>query len=29
MEQVEPLLVPLIVDMKSGPNWRDMQSLTK
>ena len=25
MEQVHPLLVPLVVDLKSGPNWRDMQ----
>ena len=24
MEQVHPLRVPLIVDMKAGPNWRDM-----
>jgi len=24
MEQVHPLRVPLVVDMKSGPNWRDM-----
>ena len=25
MEQVYELKVPLVVDMKSGPNWRDMQ----
>ncbi|HEV2297882.1 MAG TPA: DNA polymerase I [Candidatus Acidoferrales bacterium] len=25
MEQVHPLLVPLLVDLKAGPNWRDMQ----
>jgi DNA polymerase-1 len=25
MEQVYPLRVPLQVDMKSGPNWRDME----
>ncbi len=24
MEQVFPLRVPLVVDMKAGPNWRDM-----
>ncbi len=24
MEQVHPLRVPLVVDMKAGPNWRDM-----
>jgi DNA polymerase-1 len=24
MEHVHPLLVPLVVDMKAGPNWRDM-----
>ena len=27
MEQVDKLRVPLVVDMKSGPNWRDMQPL--
>jgi DNA polymerase-1 len=26
MEQAHPLRVPLVVDMKAGPNWRDMQS---
>jgi DNA polymerase-1 len=25
MEQVHPLLVPLVVDLKAGPNWRDME----
>jgi DNA polymerase-1 len=25
MEQVHPLLVPLVVDIKIGPNWRDME----
>jgi DNA polymerase-1 len=25
MEQVYPLRVPLVVDMKSGANWRDMK----
>jgi DNA polymerase-1 len=25
MEQVYPMRVPLVVDMKSGPNWRDME----
>ncbi len=25
MEQVYPLRVPLVVDIKAGPNWRDMQ----
>ena len=25
MEQVYPLKVPLVVDVKAGPNWRDMQ----
>lgn len=25
MEQVQQLKVPLVVDLKSGPNWRDMQ----
>jgi DNA polymerase-1 len=25
MEQVYPLEVPLVVDLKAGPNWRDMQ----
>jgi DNA polymerase I len=24
MEQVHPLIVPLVVDIKVGPNWRDM-----
>ncbi|MGB7024251.1 MAG: DNA polymerase I [Candidatus Acidiferrales bacterium] len=24
MEQVHPLIVPLVVDIKIGPNWRDM-----
>ncbi len=27
MEQVHPLRVPLVVDLKSGPNWRDMKPL--
>ncbi|HLW80486.1 MAG TPA: DNA polymerase I [Candidatus Acidoferrales bacterium] len=27
MEQVHPLRVPLVVDVKSGPNWRDMKPL--
>jgi len=27
MEQVHPLLVPLLVDIKAGPNWRDMRPL--
>jgi DNA polymerase-1 len=27
MENVQTLRVPLLVDMKVGPNWRDMQSL--
>ena len=26
MEQVRPLLVPLVVDLKAGLNWRDMPS---
>jgi DNA polymerase I len=26
MEQVHPLRVPLIVDLKAGPNWRDMEA---
>jgi DNA polymerase-1 len=26
MEQVHPLRVPLVVDVKSGPNWRDMKA---
>jgi DNA polymerase-1 len=26
MEQVHPLLVPLVVDLKAGPNWRDMEA---
>jgi DNA polymerase I len=25
MEQVHPLRVPLVVDVKAGPNWRDME----
>jgi DNA polymerase-1 len=25
MENVLPLIVPLVVDLKSGPNWRDMK----
>ena len=25
MEQVYPLSVPLVVDLKSGANWRDMK----
>jgi len=25
MEQVRPLRVPLVVDLKAGPNWRDME----
>jgi len=25
MENVHPLAVPLIVDLKEGPNWRDMK----
>ena len=25
MERVHPLRVPLVVDMKAGPNWRDME----
>jgi len=25
MEQVYPLKVPLVVDLKAGPNWRDMR----
>jgi DNA polymerase I len=25
MEQVHPLRVPLVVDLKAGPNWRDMK----
>ena len=25
MEQVHTLLVPLVVDLKAGPNWRDMK----
>jgi DNA polymerase-1 len=24
MEQAHPLSVPLVVDLKSGANWRDM-----
>ena len=24
MENVEQLTVPLVVDVKKGPNWRDM-----
>jgi len=27
MEEVEILRVPLVVDVKTGPNWRDMQPL--
>jgi DNA polymerase I-like protein with 3'-5' exonuclease and polymerase domains len=25
MENVEKLAVPLIADLKAGPNWRDMK----
>jgi DNA polymerase-1 len=25
MEQAHPLRVPLVVDVKAGPNWRDME----
>jgi DNA polymerase I-like protein with 3'-5' exonuclease and polymerase domains len=25
MEQAHPLKVPLVVEIKSGPNWRDMK----
>jgi DNA polymerase I-like protein with 3'-5' exonuclease and polymerase domains len=25
MEEVYPLRVPLVVDIKSGSNWRDMK----
>jgi DNA polymerase-1 len=25
MEEVYPLRVPLVVDLKSGANWRDMK----
>ena len=25
MENVHPLIVPLVVDIKAGPNWRDMK----
>jgi len=25
MEEVHPLRVPLVVDLKAGPNWRDME----
>jgi len=25
MEQVHKLAVPLVVDLKAGPNWRDMK----
>jgi len=25
MENVYPLKVPLVVDVKVGPNWRDME----
>jgi DNA polymerase-1 len=25
MENVQELLVPLVVDLKAGPNWRDMK----
>jgi DNA polymerase-1 len=27
MENVQTLRVPLLVDMKVGPNWRDMEAL--
>jgi len=27
MENVHPLKVPLVVDLKAGPNWRDMSGL--
>jgi DNA polymerase-1 len=27
MEQAFPLKVPLRVDLKAGPNWRDMEPL--
>jgi DNA polymerase-1 len=25
MEKVQKLAVPLVVDLKAGPNWRDMK----
>jgi DNA polymerase-1 len=25
MENAHKLIVPLVVDMKAGPNWRDMK----
>jgi DNA polymerase-1 len=25
MENVQELAVPIVVDLKTGPNWRDMQ----
>lgn len=28
MEQVHPLRVPLLVDVKAGPNWRDMKQVS-
>ncbi len=28
MEQVHPLRVPLLVDVKAGPNWRDMKPVS-
>jgi len=28
MENIHPLRVPLLVELKSGPNWRDMKALT-
>jgi DNA polymerase I len=28
MEQIHPLRVPLLVELKSGPNWRDMKPLS-
>jgi DNA polymerase I-like protein with 3'-5' exonuclease and polymerase domains len=27
MEQAHPLNVPLKVDLKTGPNWRDMKEI--
>jgi DNA polymerase-1 len=27
MEQVHALKVPVVVDLKAGPNWRDMENL--
>jgi DNA polymerase I len=28
MEQIHPLRVPLLVELKSGPNWRDMKPVS-